>query len=70
MPTHDGYVRNIGDSSPQWTNTHVHEIDDRSVNDPIQEVGNAANILVIIAREAVLRGERTTIRTMAIGTSP
>jgi len=39
---HDRHIRNIEDSSPQWTNPHVHEIDDRSVNDPIQEVGNAA----------------------------
>src|SRR5262245_62990668 len=38
---HDGHIRNIEDSSPQWTNPHVHEIDDCSVNDSIQEVGNA-----------------------------
>jgi hypothetical protein len=38
---HDGHIRNIEDSSPQSTNPHVHEVDDRPVNDPIQEVGNA-----------------------------
>lgn len=38
---HDGHIRNIEDSSPQWTNPHVHEIDDGSVNEAIQEVGNA-----------------------------
>jgi hypothetical protein len=38
---HDGHIRNIEDSSPQWTNPHAHEIDNRSVNDSIQEIGNA-----------------------------
>jgi len=39
---HDRHIGNIEDSSPKWTNPHVHEINDSSMSNPVQEVGNAA----------------------------
>jgi hypothetical protein len=36
---HDGHVRDIENTGPQWTNPNIHEVDHHSIRDPIQEVG-------------------------------
>ncbi len=39
---HDGHIRNVENAGPQWANPNVHEIDDNSMRNPIEEVGGAA----------------------------
>jgi hypothetical protein len=36
---HDGHIRDIENAGPQWANPNVHEVDDLSIGDAIEEVG-------------------------------
>jgi hypothetical protein len=38
-PEHDGHIRDIENAGPQWAKPNVHEVDDLSIGDAIEEVG-------------------------------
>src|SRR3954469_25435848 len=39
---HDGHIRDIENAGSQWPEPNVHEVDDLSIGDAIQEVGRAS----------------------------